>query len=335
MVEERNIIPDQMVPKKKIQEVKGSDGNDYLLRNEVMFTAYQHSAGEFSEFFITLRNQCKILGKRCPTCNQLLCPPFEKKCQICNFEVEMQSEEMADIGTMAASPVIVFFAPARFKDQVPFGIGYVFLEDKDGHEADTAIMVRVRTTHGMIKPGIFKKSTKVKVVFRNERQGEMLDVFVVPQCELTPEQIQKTPLMENEISWDKPVEPSFGEPTKERASALRRIINGFAVLSEKIKKSPRAQKDLANWKRVVKIKTSGGEFGLLIDNSQLRVLESVSNPDLVLAVENPNTLLPWVRMGRGALTNLVMEGTLWVSKPELETITRLDRIPRSLRRDNC
>ncbi len=334
MVEERNIIPDQMVPKKKIQEVKGSDGNDYLLRNEVMFTAYQHSAGEFSEFFITLRNQCKILGKRCPTCNQLLCPPFEKKCQICNFEVEMQSEEMADIGTMAASPVIVFFAPARFKDQVPFGIGYVFLEDKDGHEADTAIMVRVRTTHGMIKPGIFKKGTKVKVVFRNERQGEMLDVFVVPQCELTPEQIQKTPLLENDISWDASKEPSFAEPSEDKILTFRQVLEGFDNLSLRVKESKRAQADLANWMRTVKIKTGGGTFGFKIDNGKLEMLKDEFQPDLVLAIDDPSLILAWLERG-AALTNLVMEGTLWVSKSELETITRLDRIPRSLRRDNC
>ncbi len=334
MVEERNIIPDQMVPKKKIQEVKGSDGNDYLLRNEVMFTAYQHSAGEFSEFFITLRNQCKILGKRCPTCNQLLCPPFEKKCQICNFEVEMQSEEMADIGTMAASPVIVFFAPARFKDQVPFGIGYVFLEDKDGHEADTAIMVRVRTTHGMIKPGIFKKGTKVKVVFRNERQGEMLDVFVVPQCELTPEQIQKTPFLENDISWDASKEPSFAEPSEDKILTFRQVLEGFDNLSLRVKESKRAQADLANWMRTVKIKTGGGTFGFKIDNGKLEMLKDEFQPDLVLAIDDPSLILAWLERG-AALTNLVMEGTLWVSKSELETITRLDRIPRSLRRDNC
>lgn len=333
MVEEKNIIPDQMVPKKKTQQVKGSDGNDCLLRNEVMFTAYQHSAGEFSEFFITLRNQCKILGKRCPTCNQLLCPPFEKRCQVCNFEVEMQSEEMADVGTMAASPVIVFFAPARFKDQVPFGIGYVFLEDKNGHEADTALMVRVRTTHGMIKPGIFKKGTKVKVVFHNERQGEMLDVFVVPRSELPPEQIAKTPLMEGEISWDVPKEPSFPEASREKIESFEKILKGFEKLSLRIQNSKRAQSDLVNWVRQVKVKTGGGNFGFKIDNGKLEMLKDEFQPDLVLAIDDPSLILAWLERG-AALTNLVMEGTLWVSKSELETITRLDRLPRSLRRDD-
>jgi hypothetical protein len=54
-------------------------------------------------------------------------------------------------------------------------------------------------------------------------------------------------------------------------------------------------------------------------------------------------LLAWLRdstegivegFGSPALTDLVIDGTLVLNKPELETITRLDRVPRSLRRDH-
>lgn len=177
MPEEKElVIPLEMQPPVGMEEITGADNKTYLVKNEAMFTAYKHSRGEFSEFFIALRNSRKILGNRCPSCHQIICPPFETRCPQCNF-VEMQPEEMKDVGVMAASPIIAFFAPARFKDQVPYGEGYVFLEDKEGKEADTAIKVRVRSTRGMIKPGIFKKDTKVKIVFANERNGEMLDIF--------------------------------------------------------------------------------------------------------------------------------------------------------------
>ena len=64
--------------------------------------------------------------------------------------------------------------------------------------------------------------------------------------------------------------------------------------------------------------------------------------DLILSLNNPGVLLAWLRdatqglkegFGSPALTDLVIEGTLVLNKPELETITRLDRVPRSLRRD--
>jgi len=71
--------------------------------------------------------------------------------------------------------------------------------------------------------------------------------------------------------------------------------------------------------------------------------EGVKDPDLVVAIQDPSILLAWLRdstepVGNGAkspaLTDLVIEGTIVLNKPELETITRLDRVPRSLRRDN-
>jgi len=64
---------------------------------------------------------------------------------------------------------------------------------------------------------------------------------------------------------------------------------------------------------------------------------------LILSLKDPAVLLAWLRDAteglRGgfesaALTDLVIEGTLVLNKPELETITRLDRVPRSLRRDH-
>jgi hypothetical protein len=70
--------------------------------------------------------------------------------------------------------------------------------------------------------------------------------------------------------------------------------------------------------------------------------EPLEKADLVLRLSDPSPLLAWLRdstegageaMTSPALTDLVMEGTLVLDKPELETITRLDRVPRSLRRD--
>ncbi|MBI2624885.1 MAG: hypothetical protein HYW70_00905 [Candidatus Nealsonbacteria bacterium] len=325
MRKEKFVIPGAMLPKKGIEGKEGFDGKTYLVRNEAMFTAFRHSQGEFSQFFKALRDDARILGNRCPKCRVLICPPFQNRCPDCNF-AEMQSEIMPDTGLMAASPVIVIFAPARFKADVPYGLGYAFLG-----KSDCALPLRVKTTTGMIRPGILEKHTLVKIVFRNKRQGEMLDIFALPQTELTLEQIQKSPLLESEISFETPREPEFGEKTQKLVFAKNRLVKQLRLLSERIKKSPRAQKDLANWRRLVKIKTAGGDFGILIDNGKLEVIEGdIFDPNLVFAIENPSKL----RMD-SALTNLVMEGSLWVNKSELETITRLDRLYRSLKRDSC
>ncbi len=336
------VIPPAMLPMEGISEIQAPDGV-YLQRNDAMFTAMKHTAGEFSEFFRALRDEGRVLGHRCPECRHLIVPPFMRRCPACNF-VEMKPEFVKDTGVMAATPVITVFAPSRFKGQEPFGTGRVFLEAADGKLSDTAMLVRVRTTRGTIRPGIYKKGTPVKLAFCDSRQGEMLDIFAVPQSELTPQQIAKNPLFESEIEWGKLSEMEFGEPSAAQQETSRQVRLHFQKLGELISRSPRATANLANWRRKVAVRTGGGTFGFSIGQGKLRVQKAASkNPDLVLAIEDPSLLLAWLHDSTQpsgehaqspALTDLVIEGTLVLNKPELETITRLDRVPRSLRRDN-
>lgn len=336
------VISTAMLPMEGITEVQGTDGV-YLQRNDVMFTAMKHTQGEFSDFFLALRDQGKVLGHRCPECRHLIIPPFMRRCPACDF-VDMKKEFVKDTGIMVATPVITVFAPSRFKGQVPFGTGRVFLETTDGKLTDTAMLVRVRTSRGTIRPGIFKKGTPVKIAFCDSRQGEMLDIFAVPQKELTRHQLAKSPLLESEIEWGRLSDMEFGKPTPQRQKTFQEVKVHFQKLAEMMPRSPRATANLANWRRAVTVRTGGGTFGLVVDQGKLQVRrEGVKNPDLVVAVEDPAILLTWLRDSTApsgdsvkspALTDLVIEGTLVLDKPELETITRLDRVPRSLRRDN-
>ncbi len=336
------VIPPAMLPMQGISEVHTPDGT-YLQRNDAMFTGMKHTQGEFSHFFRALRDEGKVLGHRCPECRHLIIPPFMRRCPACNF-VEMKPEYVKDTGTMVATPVITVFAPSRFKGQEPFGTGRVFLETADGKLSDTAMLVRVRTTRGTIRPGIYKKGTPVKIAFCDSRQGEMLDIFAVPQNELTPKQLAKSPLLESDIEWGRLSEIEFGKPTPQLQKTLQEVIAHFQKLAEMIPHSPRATANLTNWRRTVTVRTGGGTFGLVLNEEKLQVRkESMKEPDLVLAIEDPSILLAWLRdctepVGESvkspALTDLVIEGTLILNKPELETVTRLDRVPRSLRRDN-
>jgi uncharacterized OB-fold protein len=330
-----------MLPKAGITEVKAG-GSRYVLRNDVMFTAMQHAQGEFSDFFRALRDEGKVFGHRCPQCRHLIIPPFMKRCPACNF-VEMSKEYVRDRGVMAATPVITVFAPSRFKGQVPFGTGRVFLETLDGKLSDTAMLIRVRTTRGTIRPGIYKRGTRVKIAFRDERTGEMEDIFALPQAELTAEQLAKSPLLETEIEWGRLEEHELGPASPQLQEVLREVKVHFRKLAELIPQSARATANLAHWNRTVNVQTGGGNFSLVVKKGKLEVREEIAgDADLILRLKDPSVLLAWLRdstegVGEGfespALTDLVVEGTLVLNKPELETITRLDRVPRSLRRD--
>jgi len=336
------VIPAAMLPKAGITEVKTGSGR-FLLRNDVMFTAVQHTQGEFSDFFRALRDEGKVFGHRCPQCKHLIIPPFMKRCPACDF-VEMSKEYVRDLGVMAASPVITIFAPSRFKGQVPFGTGRVFLETLEGKLSDTAMLVRVRTTRGTIRPGIYGKGTPVKIAFRNERQGGMEDIFAVPQSELTTEQLSKSPLLESEIEWGRISERELGPATPQLQEVLHEVKVQFRKLAELILLSTRATANLAHWDRLVNVQTGGGDFSFAIEKGKLRVQdESAAEADLILSLKDPAVLLAWLRdateslregFGSPALSDLVIEATLVLNKPELETITRLDRVPRSLRRDH-
>lgn len=328
------VISEKMQPEKRIERVKGDYGEDVLLRYEAMFTAYKHSAGEFSEFFIALADSGVILGKVCPSCGVINCPPYQARCPECNF-IEMVSIKMKDVGIMVATPVVTISPPARFKNEVPFCTGYIYLESE--RQADTAIPLRVRTTQGMMRRGILGKGTPVKVVFKDKREGEITDLFVVSQAELTREQIEKSPLLEGDLEWEKPQEPDF-EDGSAAMHDLSAVFKKFLDLAYRVRNSASARKDLINWKRTVDIKTAGNQrIRLKINNGELHVNVDQTAyrdcpADLVLALADPTDLFPYLERGV-ALTNLVLSGKLWVSKPELETITRLDRLPRSLRKD--
>src|SRR5207245_8966641 len=66
------VVPLTMMPQVGMKEVKAQDGSSYLLRNDLMFTAMQHAQGEFSDFFLALRDEGKIFGHRCPECRHLI-----------------------------------------------------------------------------------------------------------------------------------------------------------------------------------------------------------------------------------------------------------------------
>jgi len=323
------VIPEHMNPPVG-SEIVRRDGEDYLQSNEAMFTFYKRTKGEFSKYFLGLRDEMKIYGIRCPKCRAIRVPPFELMCPDCEF-AEMEYVEMPDRGVMNSTPPITYFAHSLFQSWVPFGRGRVVLEG-----AETALPIQVYTTKGVLTPFIFKRGTPVKIVFRNERLGKPTDIFAVPLSELSAGLQSKSPLLEGDLDFSKPVEPPVGKPTEAHRTAYRRALGHLQELSTLAAKSPRAQHNLVGWERLISWKTAAGNLTLRISGGNLGVAEGLpSGPaDLVMVSEDPQLLVDWMTF-REALTNAIISGKLWINmNREFTTVFKLDRLPRSVHRDN-
>ena len=323
---EQKIIPDEFIPNVGTKTVT-IDGADYLVANDAMYTFYQRTKGEFSPFFKALRDEKRILGCKCSQCGLVRIPPFLTHCPDCEF-APTELVEVGQVGRMNTTPPITYFATSIFLHMAPYSRGRVIL---DG--ADTAMSVNVYTTTGILVPGLVSKDTEVKVVFRDERVGEMTDIFCVPTSELTAEQVAKKGLQESEINWEAVVEPRLPQATEKEAATYKKALQEMRDLAAEMNKVERARKDIAGWRRDIQVKTTGGEFAIEIDDGDFRVEEKkLGSPDFIMVCEDLNTLLDGLSY-RGSLTDSIIMKKLWISKNmEFTTIFKFDRMARSLAR---
>lgn len=320
------VIPYEFIPDVG-SEVLTIDGKKYLVSNDAMYTFYKRAKGEFSDFFLALRDDKRVLGCKCKKCGIVRVPPFLTHCPDCNF-APTELLEVGQVGTMLSTPPITYFANSMFQKMAPYGRGRVTLEG-----ADTALSAIVYTTTGILVPGIVKKGTEVKVIFKDERIGEMSDIFLVPTSELTREQIKKKGLLESEINWERPVEPKLPKATDKDKAAFTKGVKEIKSIFADMNKSERARKDIAQWKCKIQVKSTGGEFGIIIDDGTIKLDEKkLTSPDFIMVCEDINTLVDGLAY-RGAITDSIIMKRLWISKnPEFTTIFKLDRMARSVAR---
>jgi hypothetical protein len=81
------------------------------------------------------------------------------------------------------------------------------------------------------------------------------------------------------------------------------------------------------------VKTGGGKLGLVLDKQKIKVVkDKIPRPDLVLVMDDPANLVGWTK--GGSIVNLIRTGAAAVNNlQDMETIFKLDRLPRSVRRD--
>jgi uncharacterized OB-fold protein len=322
----QKIIPDKYIPDvgSHVEEI---DGQRYLITNDAMYTFYQRSRGELSSFFLALKEEKRLFGCRCTECGLVRVPPFLTHCPDCGF-APTEWVEVDQVGVMNSSPPITYFATALFQDMAPYGRGRVVFKG-----ADTAMSVLLYTTTGILVPGMIRKGTEVKLIFRDERTGEMTDVFCVPASELTKRQLSKKGLQESDIDWESPVEPKLGKASKRHISAFEEAFKTIDALLKEMNANPRAKRDIEGWKRNILVKTRGGRFGIRIHHGDIKARKKAQgSPDFIMVCEDLLTLVDGLAY-RGALTDSVINKKLWISKNmEFNTIFKLDRMARSVAR---
>jgi uncharacterized OB-fold protein len=327
------VIPHEAIPEVMSRiSVSPEDKVTVVERTEPMFTTYWASAGEVSPFFLAVMKGKKIIGARCPKCKMVICPPYMTRCPVCQKEdyslVDMEvGIEMPQVGYMLGTPPITVFANARFARYAPFGRGRVILG-----ESQSALPVQVFTTTGFLKPGIFKAGTKVKIIFRKQRMGFSTDYFAVPLDEVPEKLREKNGVEETALKWRSlgVSEPQINDEFKKQFPKVLQAVTKFVGA---IPKSPRAQRDLANWTRKILVKTGGGKLGLVLEKQKIKVTkDKISRPDLVLVMDDPANLVGWTR--GDSIVNMIRTGAVALNNlKDMETIFKLDRLPRSVRRD--
>jgi uncharacterized OB-fold protein len=327
------VIPHEAIPEVMSRiNLSPEDKVTVVERTEPMFTTYWASAGEVSPFFLAVMKEKKIIGARCPKCKMVICPPYMTRCPSCQKEdyslVDLEvGVEMPQVGYMLGTPPITVFANARFARYAPFGRGRVILG-----ESQSALPVQVFTTTGFLKPGIFKAGTKVKIIFRKQRMGFSTDYFAVPLDEVPERLRDRNGVEETALKWQSLgiSEPRINAEFKKQFPKVLQAVTKFVGA---IPKSPRAQRDLANWTRKILVKTGGGKLGLILDKQKIKVVkDKIARLDLVLVMDDPSDLMGWTR--GDSIVNMIRTGVAAINNlQDMETIFKLDRLPRSVRRD--
>ncbi len=311
-----------------VSEIEGRDGKTYLQFATHMVTFYQQTYGEHSRFFMALRDG-RLIGAHCGQCEQVMVPAATWHCPNCNF-AEMTEIDLPHRGVLAYTAPITIFPSASFLGDAPFARGYVDVAT----DAPIASFLpsRLRTTTGLERPGIFVQGTELKLVFEDERQGSIRDIFWVPTAEVPEELRDKKPLLASELDFTTPEPPTVQED-EAKVAALEEAITAMHQLVGDVAKSRRAQADLAGRRHLVGVTTGGGDFSIGVADSQLSIVDGIPDTaEHTLVADDPAIFTRWVH--DGSLTDAAVEGTLWLPHKEaFQLLPILDRLPRSTRRD--
>ncbi len=143
----------------------------YTFRAEYLYTY-----GEVSKFFAEVRDNKALFGTKCTKCGKVWMPP-RANCSDCYAPADWIG--LSGKGTVA-SCTFVFYAPATSEVFKYFDLPYILaVIQLDG--ADTCLI------HSVVVPdrilGSVKTGMRVKVAWREQREGKVTDFYFVPDEE--------------------------------------------------------------------------------------------------------------------------------------------------------
>jgi uncharacterized OB-fold protein len=144
---------------------KWLEGLEPIVVRQDLQVPYRYSMGATtSKFFIEMRDNRKILGIRCPACKVVYVPP-RTTCGRCFSQLD-EWVEVGDRGTLETYTRVHYSTPVQ-PVPAPFYYGIVKL---DGADTGLAHLV------GGLKGKEPKIGMRLQAVFKEDRQGNMLDI---------------------------------------------------------------------------------------------------------------------------------------------------------------
>lgn len=132
-----------------------------------LYVPYQNSLGALaSHFFRELRDHKRLLGIKCPSCQKVFMPP-RSICPGCFGQLK-EWVDLPPTGTLLTYTIVNYTYSTYYQPkEAPYALGIIKL---DG--ADTGM------THllGEMKFEDLKIGLKVQAVFREQREGNILDI---------------------------------------------------------------------------------------------------------------------------------------------------------------
>jgi len=132
-----------------------------------LYVPYQNWVGALaSDFFRELRDNKRIWGTRCGACAKVYMPP-RSVCPGCFAQIQ-ERVELPPTGTLQVHTVVHYtYSPYYQPMEAPYAVGIIKL---DG--ADTGLCHLL----GEVELETIKTGMRVQAVFREERQGNILDI---------------------------------------------------------------------------------------------------------------------------------------------------------------
>ena len=145
---------------------------ELLTRKESWNIGYEHALGETASwFFVQIRDNAKLYGRRCPKSGRVLVPP----CSFSDQTLEPTTDwvEVGPGGRIETFTIV--YEPFKTLPDPPYAFGFVLL---DG--ADTALggyFRGIELSDPAVAAQQLKIGTRVTTHFAEQRTGDVLDFW--------------------------------------------------------------------------------------------------------------------------------------------------------------